>query len=104
MGEESILRVGTGLETARGTNKILDTHIGGKRVTAGLSDITFDIDRGWLDGGRVAVNDDAIARLKENVGGRRAGDRVIELHTEDGHCAVFSSAEKLRGIQSCVWG
>src|ERR1700693_1432913 len=98
MREDGVFRISTQFQTTRNAHKALDIHIGSKWITARHDHITFHINAGWIDLGEVAMDDDSIVRLKENVRGNTAGECLCKIYTQDGLCAVFTGPKHLSGV------
>src|ERR1700740_3122912 len=101
MGEVGCLRVGTRLQSTADVDKIRDSHIGGKRVAARLSDVSLHVDTRRFDRVRVSVDQQPVARLQQNVGRWIAFKSQTQADAENFAFAVGKISEDLSVFCFC---
>ena len=102
LGQVGCLRVRTWFEATANANQIPHAHVGCQRIAAWFSDLALDIHCGRLDGVRILVNQQAVARLQDDVLDRVSPQGVAQADAEDFEFAVRQVAEYLRIHRLCV--
>src|ERR1700675_3541218 len=90
------LRVRARLEASANSNQIRYMHVRRQRIAAGFPDLALDVHRGWLDGVWILVNQQAIARLQDDVLDGISLERLVQADAEDFELAVRQVTEDLR--------
>src|ERR1700704_3156897 len=103
-GQVGCLRVRTWLEPTANTNQIPYSHVRCQRIATWLSNLALDIHRGRLDWVRILVNQQAVARLQDDVLDRISPQGLAQADAEDLELAVRQVAEYLRIHRLCVLG
>src|SRR5258708_9818576 len=102
--EIGTLRERAAFESTSQTEKILDAEIRGQQVAAGLGDFAFDKDAWRVHLRWIAVHDNAVPRLKNDVVEGIASQRIAKIDAQDFQRTVRRVSNQLRGVQIGVGG
>src|SRR5215467_8012564 len=101
-GEIGFRGVSAASEATSNANQILGAHVLGVGIAARLGNFTGDIDKRGLNARFTGVDEQAVARLQQNVIGRIAAQSLPELDGENFGGSFGAKTKHLRGVESRV--
>src|SRR5216683_2667742 len=92
------IRVSASLQSTGYTHQIFDAHVRSEGITPRLGHFALDVNRGWINTSQIAVDQQTVAGLEENVVYWISRECFAKVDAQDFHIAVGLRAEKLRRI------
>src|SRR3974390_138022 len=84
-------------------NKILRLHIAGEGISTWFRDLARDFHRRSSYSRSIAMNQQAIARVQQNIVSFISLESLAEIDAEDSGCAVEFDSEQLRRVHGRIW-